>query len=93
MCSQFNLDDWDDDGDTLILDDFNFAFFPHWKAFFGGQKQHVVTDKYRKKRRVKGKLLIWLCNDAADPIRTLSGTELEWYHANVVTIYLTEKLY
>jgi hypothetical protein len=93
MCNLLNLDDWADEDDTLILDDVDFKFLPHWKALFGGQKSFNLTDKYRKKRRVTGKLLIWLCNDANDPRRTLSGTELEWYHANVVSIYLNEKLF
>jgi hypothetical protein len=93
MCGQFNLDDWEDSYDTIILDDINFAFFPHWKCFFGSQKCFNVTDKYRKKRRVSGKLTIWLCNYGCEPSKSLSGAELEWYHANVKTFYLTQNLY
>lgn len=89
----WNIDDWGTDDDTLILDDLPFKFVHNWKALFGCQKQHVVTDKYKKKRRVAGKLLIWLCNDAEDPRRELSGTELEWYHANVISVYLSEPLF
>lgn len=92
MCMQFCLDMWTEE-DTIILDDFNIKFFPHWKAFFGNQKEHIVTDKYRKKKRVDGKLLIWLCNPDGDPRRVLSESELEWFNVNVVTIYLSDKLF
>lgn len=93
MCQLFNLDDWDEDTDTIILDDIDFKYFPNWKSFMGCQKQFNVTDKYRKKRRVYGKLCIWLCNHANDPRGALSGTELDWYNTNVETIYLTAPLY
>jgi len=89
----FNLDDWDEHTDTIILDDIDFKFFHNWKAFFGNQKTFNVTDKYRKKRRVVGKLCIWLCNHANDPRGHLSGTELYWYLDNVVTIQLLEPLF
>jgi hypothetical protein len=92
MCGLFNLDEWGEE-DTIIFDDIDFKFLFNWKCFFGNQKWFNATDKYRKKRKLKGKLLIWLCNDGNDPTRTLSGTELEWYYCNVVTIYLTQKLY
>jgi hypothetical protein len=93
MCNMFNLDEWNEDDDTLILDDLDFKYLPSWKALFGSQKCFNVTEKYRKKRRVYGKLLIWCCNHANDPSIAVSGTELEWYRANVVTVYINEPLF
>jgi len=88
FCGQFNLDDWDESADYIILDDFNIKFFPQWKSFLGGQKQFVLTDKYRKKRTVKwGKPCIWLCNIDGSPGRALSRDELDWIDVNCLTVY------
>ena len=50
---QFNLDDWDDDAQYIILDEMNIKYVPNSKAWFGAQRQFVLTEKFRKKRTVK----------------------------------------
>jgi len=85
FCGQFNLDDWDSTAGYVILDDFNFKFFPQWKSFLGAQKQFVLTDKYRKKRTVQwGKPCIVLGNPGSesDPTGVVSRTEMGWIDAN-----------
>jgi len=64
------------------------------KQLFGAQKEFVLSDKYRRKRRLKwGKPVIYLFNRDADPWNNLSLVEREWYEPNVSRIYLTNKLY
>lgn len=85
FCGQFNLDDWNDSAEYIILDDFNIKYFPQWKSFLGAQDRFVLTDKYRKKRTVSwGKPCIWLCNDDGNPCGALSRTELDWIELNCV---------
>jgi len=94
FCNLFSLDDWRDDAKYIILDDIDIKFFPHWKFFFGCQKEGVLTDKYRKKRRVRnGKPTIWLCNGDSDPRRSLSGAEGLWLIRNTDIIEITVPLF
>ncbi|QDJ95217.1 replication-associated protein [Capybara virus 5_cap1_460] len=96
FCGQFNLDDWNADASYIILDDFNFKFFPQWKSFLGCQKRFVLTDKYRKKRTVSwGKPCIVLGNDddESNPCRALPRTSADWITVNCVFYFLGEKLY
>lgn len=89
-----NLDDWDDEAEYAIMDDFNWDFVPCKKAFFGAQKQFTITDKYRKKKTVKwGKPLIYLCNPDADPFKTMANIEKDWYDENCIYSEITNKLY
>lgn len=94
-CGQFNLDDWDDGAEYAVLDDFGgFKFFPHWKGWLGGQREFVVTDKYRKKKTVKwGKPAIWLCNPEDDPRGDLSMGARLWLDGNVDVITLFSPLF
>jgi len=85
FCGQFNLDDWDESARYVVLDDFNFKFFPQWKSFLGCQKRFVLTDKYRKKRTVSwGKPCIVCGNndDDGNPFRALPRTHLGWLEKN-----------
>jgi len=96
FCGQFNLDDWDEKAEYVILDDFNWKFFPQWKSFLGCQKQFVLTDKYRKKRTVRwGKPCIVLGNDddESNPCRALPRTSTEWIAVNCVFYFLSEQLF
>ena len=90
-----NLDDWDDTADYIILDDFSSditKFFPCWKCFFGGQKQFVLTDKYRGKRTVTwGKPMIWLSNE--DIFSNLKIEHVNFIKANCEVVILINKLY
>lgn len=94
FCNLFSLDDWDDDAQYIILDDIDIRFFPHWKFFLGAQREGVLTDKYRKKRRVRnGKPTIWLANRDGDPMGTLSGTEREWINLNCERVEIYDPLF
>lgn len=94
FCNLFSIDDWDDDAGYIILDDIDIKFFPHWKFFLGAQKEGVLTDKYRKKRRVRnGRPTIWLCNPDMDPRRLLSGAERGWLNLNCDFVEIMDKLY
>jgi len=93
FCGLFNLDDWDDDAEYIVLDDFDIKYFPHWKCFLGSQGRFALTDKYRKKRTVEwGRPCIWLCNPEYDP-RIYLRESLDWLSKNCVFIHLAEKLY
>lgn len=90
-----NLDDWDEDADYIVLDDFNpeiTKFLPSWKCFFGGQKQFVLTDKYRGKRTVNwGKPMIWLSNE--DLFKHLNFEQIDFIRKNCETIVLMNKMF
>lgn len=90
-----NLDDWDEESDYIILDDFSsdiLKYLPCWKCFFGGQKQFTLTDKYRGKRTVKwGKPMIWLSNE--DLFKNLNIEHINFIKRNCTVIVLDNKLY
>lgn len=90
-----NLDDWNEDADYIILDDFSsdiLKYLPSWKCFFGGQKQFVLTDKYRGKKTVHwGKPMIWLSNE--DLFKNLNIEHLEFIKKNCECIVLNKNLY
>lgn len=103
MCGMFDLDVWDSAARYIVLDDFDFEFFPGMrKALWGAQKQFTVNDKFKRKRSVVwGKPLIWCCNEAGSPFEALDkrgnyllkGSEREWFQDNCVEITITEKMY
>ncbi|UDN67448.1 replication-associated protein [robinz virus RP_212] len=95
MCGLFNLDEWSDDSRLVILDDIDPKFFPHWRGFLGCQKNITVTDKYRKKRRLRNGLpCIWLCNEEMDPRRALPGiAERRWLDLNCKFVILNGPLF
>jgi len=89
----FDLQGWSDDFAYGIMDDF-VSLPTSWKFFLGAQKEGILTDKYRKKRRVRnGKPWIWICNADGDFSRTISRTQLEWVRANCLIYELTGPLY
>lgn len=95
MCGLFNLDEWDDEARLVILDDIDIKFFPSWRGFLGCQRDITVTDKYRKKRRLRnGIACIWLCNEELDPRRALPGVaERRWFDLNCEFILLNGSLF
>jgi len=90
----FILDTFDESAQYLVLDDIDWQYVPAKKQLFGGQKEFVLSDKYRRKRRLKwGKPVIYLFNRDADPWNNLSLIEREWYEPNVTREYILNKLY
>lgn len=89
MNSLFSLDEFDESRDYLILDDIDFDYIPGRKAFFFAQNEFILTDKYRKKKKVRwGKPTLYLCN-----------TEPDWeksrdpYKDNVIIVNITGPLW
>lgn len=100
LSSYFNLDTFLEGLPTssyLVLDDIPVDNKPFWKSFFGGQKEFTLTDKYRKKVKVRwGKPCIYLCNPDLSPwaVGTRLSTDfLDWLDDNTVKVTLTNKLY
>lgn len=59
---------FDELAEYAVFDDFEWAYMPSKKAWWGGQQQFTITDKYRKKKTIKwGKPIIYLCNPDDDP--------------------------
>lgn len=93
----FNLDEWNEDAAYIIIDDFDKdpdvpleKYFPSWKQFFGCQKEFTLTDKYRRKQKVKwGKPMIWISNN---PINCKSST-LDYIKKNSHTINVLSSFY
>jgi len=102
MYGLWHSDSFDDTADYLILDDFNFDFFPGMrKGFWGAQEVITTTDKYRKGVARWGKPLMWLCNDELNPFEARNArgdfvmpeSERAWYRANCVEIRITEPMF
>lgn len=86
----FNLDDWNINARYIIFDDIDFKFLPARKAFWGSQKQFVVSDKYRKKQTITwGKPMIYLCN--IEP--SFEDSERDWYMSNCIIVNIYEPLF
>ncbi|AIF34810.1 replication-associated protein [Sewage-associated circular DNA virus-3] len=90
----FNLDEWNDKAKYVIFDDIDIKYFPHWKSILGCQRDIQLTDKYRKKRRLRNGLpCVWLCNEDMDPRGALSRTQCEWIESNCDVVTLREPLF
>jgi len=103
MCGMFNLNEWDEEANYLVLDDCSFIRLGEKrKSLWGAQEHIVLDDKYHRKRTVKwGKPLIWLCQREQDfrwvmdqrGNTYLNNDELEWYVNNTVIVELERPLF
>ena len=92
----YRLDDWDDRARLVVVDDVAGLDIKsaHWRALIGGQKEFVMTDKYRGKKKINGgKAVIILCNPDMDFYPGLDQNCRDWFDINVDRIYLTNKLF
>jgi len=89
-----NLDVWDPEAKYIVIDDIKWEFIPQKKSLFGAQREFTLTDKYKKKKRIKwGKPAIYLYNPEDSPMSELSGNEREWYLSNSTMVTLINPLY
>lgn len=87
-----NLDTFDVEAEYGIFDDFDFAFLPNKKCWWGGQEEFTVTDKYRKKKTITwGKPVIYLTNPDLDPYRHAQWND--WFADNCIRVVLQVPLY
>lgn len=90
MLEGFNADDVS----YAVFDDIygGFKNFPEYKAWLGAQKTIIVTDKYKKKVRVKwGKPAIYVCQ--VDPRLTEGrNCDLQWLEGNCDFIEIKNNL-
>jgi len=90
----FMLDTFDERAQYMVLDDIKWEYVPAKKALFGGQKEFTLSDKYRRKRRIKwGKPVIYLFNPDENPWDGLGQLEKDWYKENIVRSFITNKLF
>lgn len=83
-------DDWNDDADYIVFDDFDFDFIPNRKGFFGGQECFQISGKYMKVKTVNwGKCCIYCAN--SNP--TIKGDEVDWYNENCTFVNVFNKFY
>lgn len=91
FCCMFNLNDWSNSAQYLVIDDFNWEFFPNKKGFWGAQDTFTLTDKYKGKRTVKwGKPMIYICNPDQDPFNhpsMLREGAKDFFIHNCIQIY------
>lgn len=85
----FCLELWDDEAQYAIFDDWSdWSKFYTYKQFLGAQKEFIVTDKYKHKRKVLwGKPCIVISNLQPDL------PEQEWVEMNCISCYLIGPLF
>ena len=97
MRENFNLDDWDEDADYIVLDDLPMAKVPGWKVLLGSMGDMVLYDRYRPKKHVRWgpkKCCIILCNPGVDwRFSDIWKKESEWCNINVEVIEINRNLY
>lgn len=88
-----------------IIDDISggIKYFPHWKAWLGGQPHIQVRLLYRDEMLVQwGKPSMWLSNrDPRDQLRDMVGrdyseeqcnNDVSWMEANSIFVYVDSPL-
>lgn len=93
----FNLDEWNENADYIIIDDFDKdpdvkleKYFPSWKQFFGCQREFTLTDKYRRKTKVHwGKPMIWISNNELN----CNSRTLDYIRKNSIRINVLNNFY
>lgn len=87
----FMQDLWDTRAQYAVFDDIDWKWIVNGKGWLGGQKEFVITDKYRKKMRVHwNHPVIWCTNK---PLIQHEGLDLNWLEANATIIHLNQRLY
>jgi len=92
MQGMWSLDEYSDDADYGVIDDFDWEQFKKYgyKGLLGLQFELVVTDKYRGKRTIKhGKPVIFVTNEL--PVFTVG--EWDWLEKNVMFMNVLNKLF
>lgn len=89
------MDTWDDAAKYIVIDDFDWTYFPCKKQIIGCQDEFTLTDKYRRKRRISGwgKPCIFIFNPDLDPFEKMSINEREWMGINSIRIDITSPLF
>lgn len=79
----------------VVFDDICWDSIKHSaKSWFGAQRDFSVSDKYRKKKRIKGGVpTIFLCNPDAYCDELKRFVEGDWGSANISVVHLETKLY
>lgn len=97
MRENFNLDDWDQDADYVVLDDLPMDKVPGWKVLLGSMGDMVLYDRYRPKKHVRWgpkKCCIILCNPGVDwRYSERWKDEREWCETNVEVIEIKQNMY
>lgn len=90
-----NADTWNEKAKYIVIDDFDWTYFPCKKQLIGCQHEFTLTDKYRKKRRISnwGKPCIFIFNPDMDPYQKMSASELEWIRGNSIRIDIVKPLF
>lgn len=102
IANQWDLSAFDGKDDSwfntgyVVFDDVAWDTFK-WsaKSFCGGQQDFSVTDKYRKKRRIKGALpcFVLLNPDADDYQDYIDFANKPWGRENITVVRLVEPMY
>lgn len=97
------LDQWDNSVDVCIFDDVTFEFIKGRKQFWGCQKDFIVWDRFRAKRKIAGGIpMVYICNNEDDYLvaRTkhdnrpvLNLNEVDWYNKNTKRVEIIDKMY
>lgn len=83
-------EDWNDEAEYIIFDDFEWEFIPNKKGFFGGQLEFQICGKYMPTRSIKwGKKCIYLTNKFPD----IKKDDIDWYKENCIFLEINNKFY
>ncbi len=102
MQGMWSLDEWDQTANFIVMDDIPLQFMASRKQFWGCQKDFVVQDKYRAKRRIGGgKPLIFIGNEDQVPRDAKNDkgdhlfrfSDLEWMEGNMIHVKITENMF
>lgn len=90
MCT-ISGQDWDG-ADYLVVDDVPWEYFIGRKAFLGGQRDFILTEKYVRKTKIQwGKPVVYLCNE--DPRHEMKDWEEKYFNDNCQFEFVYDKLY
>lgn len=91
MHSSWNLEAHDDRAAYGIMDDIEWdAMKRYYKGILGCQRDIDVTDKYKKKRKIRhGVPVIVITNTLPD----FTAEELAWLHVNVTFVTITGRVF
>lgn len=92
----FNIDRFDASAKYAVFDDFDFAHFPHYKAWFGGHEEEItITGKYRAHKTITwGKPVIWVNNvDFRNLLDTRVSIDRDWLDKNCIFVTVDRPLF